>query len=244
MAELQRKAMAEQKPYLLYFYTQWSPPCEEMELNTFASKELQSYLNRHFLVFKIDAESNSRSGVDLVKVHDIMLYPTILIMSPEGQLIGRYSGFKGPRALQADLMMAMEQPTNQPIIFDLNTDKSEESPRDDVWEEVIEPQPSTLVIETAPANPTPRPKARPMVAYGVQTGSFQNLDNARRLEQKLENQLGTQVILREYTRNGRLFYRVILGPFTNEKDAEIMQSRYERINPTSNGSMLIDWEER
>lgn len=243
MADLQQKASAEQKPYILYFYTRWSPPCAEMEQNTFSSRELQSYLKRHFFVFKVDAESNSRSGVNLAKVHEIMLYPTILIMSPEGQVIGRYSGFKGPRALQADLMMTMEQPTNEPIIFDLNTSPV---PNEDTWSTVEPDEPERNIVssfEPVPARPEAAP-ARPMIAFGVQTGSFQNLQNAQRLESTLERKLGTQVILKEYFRNGKLFYRVILGPFTNEKDAEIMQARYERINPTANTSMLIDWEER
>ena len=63
-----------------------------METDTFSNDEVASFLNFNFICIRIDFEKNS----DLVAMYDIPGFPTVLLLSAEGEELGRIMGYKPP----------------------------------------------------------------------------------------------------------------------------------------------------
>jgi len=55
--ELENSLKMENKPVLLYFYTDWCVYCKKMEKNAFKNPEFVSELNEKFYAVKMNAES-------------------------------------------------------------------------------------------------------------------------------------------------------------------------------------------
>ncbi len=76
--------------------------------------------------------------------------------------------------------------------------------------------------------------------HGVQVGSFQDIQNAERMQGKMAHQYGTAQIVERQSEIGTL-YRVITGRFTTRKDARDLQRRLQQdgidgfVTPASRG---------
>jgi len=82
------------KPGFLYFTTDWCGACEGLEKDTFADPAFKQYLQAHFIPFLINAEKNT--GPDLNDLYHIGAYPTVVILSAQGVIIDKITGYDKP----------------------------------------------------------------------------------------------------------------------------------------------------
>ena len=78
----------------LYFTTDWCGACKGLEKETFADAAFGQFLEAHFIPFLINAEKNT--GPDLNDLYHIGAYPTVVILSPQGEVIDKITGYDKP----------------------------------------------------------------------------------------------------------------------------------------------------
>lgn len=80
--EALKQAQTEKKLLFVDCYTTWCGPCKEMSTKIFPLVEAGKFFNSRFVSIKSDMEKGE--GIDLSKKFKIKVYPTFLIITPEG----------------------------------------------------------------------------------------------------------------------------------------------------------------
>ncbi|HPF37670.1 MAG TPA: thioredoxin family protein [Phycisphaerae bacterium] len=89
-----KKAKENEKIVLIDFYTTWCGPCKMLDRRTWPDANVQKWLAKHAVCIKVDAEA-SREFAAKFKVR---AYPTIIFVNPEGKVLDRIVGYRGPEA--------------------------------------------------------------------------------------------------------------------------------------------------
>ena len=89
------------------------------------------------------------------------------------------------------------------------------------------------IAEIQPYHPTPKPRTKPNALY-VQTGSFADATKARVSADRLRRYGTTRI--KPAMINGRKYYRVQIGPISNQNQAEILMAR---IAPSNIGEPIL-----
>lgn len=84
-------AKKENKPIFLDLYASWCSPCKKMKAKTFSNEKVGTYFNKSFINVMIDAEKGE--GKTLAKQFKVGEYPTLIFVSPNGEVIERTVGF-------------------------------------------------------------------------------------------------------------------------------------------------------
>lgn len=71
-------------------YADWCGPCKWMEANTFTDQQVGQFFNENIISLQIDMESEIGMEFDLEYIVDV--YPTLLIIDSEGEVVKRYTG--------------------------------------------------------------------------------------------------------------------------------------------------------
>jgi len=74
-----KKAIAENKLIMLYFYNDWCPYCYKMVKETFASEPIVTMVNRKFYAFRVNSEDLSDQQREMFGVEAV---PMILVLKP------------------------------------------------------------------------------------------------------------------------------------------------------------------
>ena len=85
------KAKAENKFVLVNFHTKTCGPCRKMEKTVFHNPVCGEYINKNFVPIIIDGEDNG-IGEEIAKKYKIFIFPTYLILQPDGFKEGEISG--------------------------------------------------------------------------------------------------------------------------------------------------------
>jgi thioredoxin-related protein len=88
------KAKTDLKPVMIDFITDWCRWCDTLDTRTYSDQRVASYVNEHLVPIKIDAEKGE--GVDIAKKYKVRGYPTILLVTPDGEEIDRVLGYVPP----------------------------------------------------------------------------------------------------------------------------------------------------
>jgi thioredoxin-related protein len=96
-----REAQRTHKKMLIDVYTDWCVWCKRMDANTYTDKNLASYLNSHYILVKLDAESprthtfmgKQYTEQQLAGSFGVTGYPSTLFLKAEGDLITVYPGY-------------------------------------------------------------------------------------------------------------------------------------------------------
>ena len=91
MEQALEKAKAEGKYVLVNFHTKTCVPCKKMEKVVFPNPECGEYVNKKFIPIMIDGEDDG-VGTEFAKKYEIFIFPTYLILSPEGFKEGEILG--------------------------------------------------------------------------------------------------------------------------------------------------------
>ena len=83
-------ARSENKPLMIDFFATWCLPCLEMEKTVYSHPGIQEKL-KDFVALKVDCTEETAVCQSMVKRFNVVGWPTILFLSPEGVVIDQYS---------------------------------------------------------------------------------------------------------------------------------------------------------
>ncbi len=83
---------------LVDFYTVWCGPCKKLDETTWKDQEVRDWLAKEAVCLKIDAEKDE----PLADKYRVNVYPTVLLLRPDGSEIDRLVGYRDARTFLAD----------------------------------------------------------------------------------------------------------------------------------------------
>lgn len=94
------QAKSEDRPVLLLFTgSDWCPPCQYMEKNVFSSDTFSDYASENLVLVKLDFLRRTPQdaairdqNAELAEQYDIMAFPTMFVLSPEGEILNKTMG--------------------------------------------------------------------------------------------------------------------------------------------------------
>lgn len=101
------KAKQENRLVFIDCYADWCGPCFKMAKEVFTIKRVGDFFNQHFISLKCNMEKNE-AGRALKKRFDVVSYPTLLFVSPEGFVTQRRGGFLNEESLLAFAQKALD----------------------------------------------------------------------------------------------------------------------------------------
>lgn len=99
--DLLRESRKQKKPIILEFWATWCIPCRKLENETFANPEFATYINKNFLVYKVNIDTFD--GMDIADKYNIDAYPTLVLLDTKNKYITRYKGFFPASYLKKEL---------------------------------------------------------------------------------------------------------------------------------------------
>ncbi len=96
-AEICAKAKKEKKNIFFDAYASWCGPCKLLKRDVFTSKTAGDFFNKKFINVAMDMEKGE--GAALAPAFQITAYPTLLILNPKGEIIGRTMGYQSAEKL-------------------------------------------------------------------------------------------------------------------------------------------------
>ena len=91
LVEAAAKAKLENKFLFVDCFTDWCTWCKVADKTTFASENVGEFMSKRFISVKVDMERGD--GVDLGMKYRVFGYPSFLIFSPEGNIVGKMFGY-------------------------------------------------------------------------------------------------------------------------------------------------------
>lgn len=86
-----RQAKVRKQPLLVYFHTTWCSWCATMEDKVFSDEDV-TYQANAFVALRLNCDR--RAGQKLVHKYGVTSFPTVLAMTPEGEVLGRIAMFR------------------------------------------------------------------------------------------------------------------------------------------------------
>ncbi len=85
-------------------YTNWCGFCKKMDRNTFSDKMIMNYLDEHFILVKLNAESKKKmvlpdgslNGRQIARSFAVRGYPTFVFLNSNGEKLYSRSGYAPP----------------------------------------------------------------------------------------------------------------------------------------------------
>ena len=84
------------KPILLDFTADWCAACKELENVTFADEAVKNELKNTWILARVDATKSSKELTKVLRKYKVKGFPTVILFSPTGKELGRFSGFMPP----------------------------------------------------------------------------------------------------------------------------------------------------
>jgi len=224
--DLLSEARYSQQPILLYFYTDWAEPCQQIKANTFSSRGLVNYIRSEYLAYKVDADVVNRGGFELISQYKVMFFPTFIVLSPNGEMIKQMVGYVSADELKAELQSARSQVPRRlkaPPIASNTTAVPSPTPAP---KKEIAPEPIiTKPVSTNPGPETPQNTS----AYWVQVGVYSQNKNARFEANQLRNRYTRPVLVFGDDLGGRTVFRLLIGPFDKRQIADQFSRSFQQL---------------
>jgi thiol:disulfide interchange protein len=103
-------AKKENKPIFIDVYAVWCGPCRLLKQYTFTDKAVGEYFNANFINLAIDGEKGE--GIGVARSLSVRAYPTLAVVSPDGNILIKTEGFYQPEQLLDFGKQALEQHSN------------------------------------------------------------------------------------------------------------------------------------
>jgi len=91
------------RPVMLYVTADYCGYCRKLEKETWADSTVAKLVNERFIPLKVDGTREQR----LVKTLEIDGFPAVIILSPEGEVLGRVDGYVGSKDMLARLKKSL-----------------------------------------------------------------------------------------------------------------------------------------
>ena len=144
-SELARK---EAKVVAIDFYTTWCEPCKRLDAETFSQASVARLIGNATVAIKLDAEND---GKEIAQRYKVSVYPTFLVVRPDGVEVDRIVGFRDAAAFTSDfnailalaaagttgLDAARKQVVRTPEVPDSGGEPEEGQPRLDLARKLI-----------------------------------------------------------------------------------------------------------
>jgi hypothetical protein len=222
LAEAKNQASHLRKPALLYFSANWCMPCHWMEENVFADQELSKVLNQQYLPVKIDVDEVQ--GFADKESCQVQFLPSLLLISPEGQIVGRFESTRNAQELMRNLAEARISPSAAQASPNLVVRNSIDAPN-----KPKAPTPLKITIQ-GPGNEhyavnggsSVPPVARQGIyrPRGVQLGMYSNYEAVIKQVQFFEQKFGRSVSINTQLQEGKTMYQLAVGPFDNPNEVQ------------------------
>ena len=98
-------AMESKRKVVVDVWTSWCGWCKKMDRDVYANAEVRAYLEAHFEIAKLDAESATKqkiddgeySGRDIAKSMGVSSYPSTVFFTDTGEMITAVPGYMDAR---------------------------------------------------------------------------------------------------------------------------------------------------
>ncbi len=84
-----------QKPVFVMAHAEWCGACRRLERNTLSDGEVIGFMNANFVNFDFDIEKGE--GPELVEKFNIQRTPSLLFITPDGEVFHSFTGYKNAR---------------------------------------------------------------------------------------------------------------------------------------------------
>ena len=84
-----------QKPVFVMAHAEWCGACRQLENNTLSEGEVIAFLNNNFVSFDFDIEKGE--GPDLAEKFNIRRTPSLLFITPDGEVYHSFTGYKNAK---------------------------------------------------------------------------------------------------------------------------------------------------
>ncbi len=111
-AAVLQKAQQENKPIFVDCYFTGCHPCAQMDAEVFPNEMVGKEMNNNFIAIKVDV-FKEKLGDTINMKYCLSGYPTFLILSPSGNLVSMFSGYKDAGLLLNELNMAKTKISNK-----------------------------------------------------------------------------------------------------------------------------------
>lgn len=216
---LRAEAREQDKPILLWFYTEWCQACPDFEAEVLGNSEISGVLSRDFLLFKLNAESVANNGFQLAAQYQVSFYPTVLLLKPDGSVGQRLMGQQSQEAVATALKTLRPQaavaakPTPKPAASGSTT----RSPAANLSRRSSHPGWYLVELEAMPER-----------GYGVQVGVFTDYDTVLDEIAWLRQEFGYPTMVSHTELNGYIAFRVAFGPFPDRSKAVQFEQEFEQ----------------
>ncbi len=204
--QLQEEGKKKNKPYFVFVHANKN----KFDSVTFANQYVQSYVVKRYLAQKLQAPSLYADYV--VKKYDVKSFPQILVFTPQGKLIDRISSYLSPKQMIARLKVH-EDKTGSP------------DDRISAFAKAAYPELSLKLQTEGEIQEIYRFSIRPYgveeKTIGIQLGVFENYQNLVNNVSELEVHWHDNILVTFVEVDGKMLYRLLLGPFYSYEHAEV-----------------------
>lgn len=107
LSDILAKAKREGKLVFVDCYTTWCGPCKMLSRTSFPKAVAGEYFNPRFVSVQIDMEKGE--GPALAKKWGISSYPTMMVLTADGEVLGTIVGFRQAEQLVSDVKAIVEK---------------------------------------------------------------------------------------------------------------------------------------
>jgi Thioredoxin-like/SPOR domain len=245
LAEAKNQAAQLQKPALLYFSANWCMPCHWMEENVFADRELSQFLNQQYLPVKIDVDEVQ--GYADKESCQVQYLPSLLLVSPQGQIVGRFESTRNAQELIRNLVDArIHPPTSSTAPNVVVRNSINIAVPGGLGKNASQPvkiannnsYPDHNLVNGGSSVP-PVARQGTFLPRGVQFGIYSNYETVVKQVQFLEQKFGRTVNINAQIQDGKTFYQLAAGPF---ESPDQLQNYLGALQKEGLKWLLFEWK--
>jgi len=246
---LQTLAKTEGKLFFVDFDASYCATCRNMDQSTYMSEQLANYMSQNVIASRIDVQDFD--GVMWAQNYEVEALPTMLIFNEEGKLVKRLVGYQSASKLMAEFDKAKAtqpsvKPAPEPIAPDEPIPSPTHQPQPDVTvTTTTTPSGATVTTTTTttgplPVDAAPQPTGKGLYeiavnkqrseGFAVQVGVFSSYESVLEAANRFKRMYSRKTIMHVDEHKGVVVYKLLLGTFTNKREATYFRNDLRRDN--------------